>query len=130
MKIAISSTGKDLNSQVDVRFGRCPYFIIVETKGKEIKSSKAMENTATSQAGGAGISAAELVGNQKVDAVITGNLGPRAFDVLSQLDIDIYQASGTVKEAVKQLIEGKLTKIQGPTGPQHRGMGGGMGRRF
>ena len=124
MRIAISSTGKDLDSQIDNRFGRCPYFVIVEVENKDIKSSKAIENTATAQAGGAGISAAELVGNQNVEAVITGNSGPRAFSVLSELGIDIYQATGIVKEAVMQLIEGKLTKIQGPTGPQHRGMGG------
>ncbi|MBW2987762.1 NifB/NifX family molybdenum-iron cluster-binding protein [Candidatus Woesearchaeota archaeon] len=124
MKIAISATGKDLDSQVDVRFGRCPYFIIVDIEGKKIKGSKAIENTATAQAGGAGISAAEIIGNQKVDAVITGNLGPRAFDVLSQLDVEIYQATGTVKDVIDKFLKKELTRIDEPTGPQHRGMGG------
>jgi len=125
MKIAMSSTGKDIKSEIDVRFGRSPYFLIVEIEGKEIKSTKAIENTATTQAGGAGITAAELVGNQNVNAVITGNMGPRAFDVLSQLGIEIYRAEGTIEEVVKQFIEGKLEKINAPTGPQHRGMGQG-----
>ncbi len=125
MKIAISSTGKDIKSAVDVRFGRCPYFVIVEIEGKEIKSTKAIENTATGQAGGAGVTAAELIGNQDVEAVITGNMGPRAFDVIAQLGIEIYQAEGAIEEIVKQFIEGKLKKVSAPTGPQHRGMGRG-----
>ena len=84
MKIAISSTGKDLEDNVDERFGRCPYFIIVEIENKKIKSSKTIENTATAQMGRAGISAAEIVANEKVEAIITVNIGPRAFDVFSQ----------------------------------------------
>lgn len=128
MKIAISSTGKDIKSSVDVRFGRCPYFLIVEIKGEEIKSAKAIENLATAQAGGAGITAAELVGNQGVTAVVTGNMGPRAFDVMAQLGIDVYQAEGTIEEVVGQFIKGKLEKISAATGPQHRGMGMGRGR--
>jgi predicted Fe-Mo cluster-binding NifX family protein len=128
MRIAISSTGKDIKSEIDVRFGRCPYFVIVDIEGKKIKSTKTVENTATAQAGGAGVSAAELVGNQKIDAVITGNMGPRAFDVMAQLGIDVYQAEGTIEDVVKQFIDGKLRKINAPTGPQHRGMGQGRGR--
>ena len=58
MKIAISSTGKDLESNIDIKFGRCNYFLIVDIKNKEIKSVKVIENTAQAQAGGAGIMAA------------------------------------------------------------------------
>ena len=118
MKIAISSTGKNLDSEVDVRFGRCPNFVIVEIEGKEIKSIKAIENTAMMQGGGAGITAAQIIGNESVNAVIGINLGPRAFDVLQKLGIEIYQGiRGTVKENVQQFIEGKLSKLGGATGP-------------
>lgn len=120
MKIAISSTGKDLEDNVDERFGRCPYFIIVEIENKKIKSSKTIENTATAQMGRAGISAAEIVANEKVEAIITVNIGPRAFDVFSQFGIKLYQAPGKIKDVIKQFIDGKLKAISSPTGPMHK----------
>ena len=120
MKIAVSSTGKDLESEVDLRFGRCPFFLIVEIGDKEIKNVKAIENTAAAQMGGAGITAAEMVANEKVGAVITTNLGPRASQVFQQLGIKVYQAQGKIKEAIQQFIDGKLIKINEATGPMHR----------
>ena len=121
MKIAISSTGEGLESRVDARFGRCPYFVVVEIKNKKIKNVKTIKNTATVQFGGAGITAAQIVGNEKVDAIITMNLGPRAFDVLQQLDIEIYQGSGKIKDVIQQLVDGKLKKISTSTGPLFMG---------
>jgi len=111
MKIAISSTGGDLKSEIDARFGRCPYFLIVEIEDKEIKGIKAIENTAAGQMGGAGITAAEIVANEKVDAVITANLGPRALSVFEQFEIKIYQGQGKADDAVQKFMEGKLTEI-------------------
>ncbi len=130
MKIGISSTGNDLESEVDVRFGRCPYFVIVEIKDKEIKGVKAIENTAAGQAGVAGITAAQIVANEKVEAVISVNMGPRAFDVFQQLGIDIYQGEGKIKDVVEQFIKGKLTKISAPTGPRFMGEPAGRRRQF
>ena len=123
MKIAISSTGKTLESEIDARFGRCNYFLIVEidSKKKEIKKTKIIKNTAQAQMGGAGITAAEIVGNEKPDAVITVNTGPRAFQVLSQLGIKIYQGQGKIKEVIEDFIDEKLEKISNATGPQHMG---------
>ena len=127
MKIAISSTGKGFNSDVDSRFGRCPFYIIIEIENKKIKNEKTIENPAMMQPGGAGIAAAQLIGNEKVEAVITGNMGPNAFSVLQQLGIDVYQGTGIIKDVVQQFIDGKLTKINAPTGPAHFGMGFGPG---
>jgi len=127
MKIAISSTGKDLESQVDARFGRCPYFVIVEIEKKKVKGIKAIENTAAMQTGGAGITAAQVVANEKVEAVITLNVGPRAFDVFSQLGIKIYQGQGKIKDVIQQFIDGKLLEITTATGPQFMGAGKGAG---
>ncbi len=124
MKIAVSSDGKDLESQVETRFGRCPYFIIVEVDDNKIKSSKIMKNTAAGQMGGAGITSAELVANKDVKAVITGNMGPRAFDVFQQLDISVYQGTGTIKDVIEKFVNNKLEKISGPTGPMGVGMPG------
>jgi len=131
MKLAISSTGEGLESQVDARFGRCPKYVIVEIEGKEFKSGKSIDNPAMMQGGGAGIAAAQMVANEKVDAVITGNIGPNAFGVLNQLNIDVYQATGLIKDVVQQFIDGKLTKVNAPTGPTFMGRpgaGGGAGK--
>jgi len=134
MKIAVSSSGNNIESEVDIRFGRCPYFIIVEVEDKAIKSFEALENRATAQVGGAGISAAEIVANKNVNAVISGNVGPKAFSVFQQFNIEVYKGVGTVKKAVEDFLEGKLEKID-LAGPMNAGktdgmgMGKGMGRR-
>ena len=117
MKIAISSTGKDLESEIDARFGRCPYFLIAEIDDKEIKNVQAIENTAAGQMGGAGITAAEIVANEKVSAVITANLGPRAFSVFEQFEIKVYQGQGKISDAIQKFIKGQLTEITSSTGP-------------
>ena len=121
MKIAIGSTGKTLDNDVDARFGRCPYFIVVEIEDKKIKNIKTIENTATTQAGGAGITAAQIVANEKPDAVITTNLGPRAFSVFRQFKIKIYKGQGKIKNVVQDFIDEKLTEMSEATGPQYMG---------
>lgn len=130
MKIAISSIGQnDLSSELSPIFGRCPFFVIVEIENNEIKNHKHIENKAVMQAGGAGIMAAQTVGNEKVNAVISNAVGPRAFDILQQLNIDVYKAEGaTVKEAIDLFIQGKLSKINAP-GMMGIGKGQGLGRR-
>ena len=122
MKIAISSTGKTLESEVDARFGRCTYFLIIEIENKKIRNVKAIENTAKAQMGGAGITAGEIVANEKVDAIITTNLGPRAFSVFEQFKIKIYQGQGKIKDVVQDFIEEKLEELTNATGPQHVGL--------
>src|SRR4030042_1443426 len=121
MKIAISASGNSLESEIDMRFGRCPYFIFVELEGKEIKGHEIIENARANQTGGVGITTAELVAKKGAQAVLTGNVGPRAFSVFSQFNIDIYPVTGKVSAAIKAFADGKLKKIQEPTGPMmHR----------
>jgi len=122
MKLAISSTGKNLESEVDARFGRCNYFLIVEIENEKIKDFKAIENTAKAQMGGAGITAGEIVAKQKVDTIITVNLGPRAFSVFEQFKIKIYQGEGKIKKVVQDFLNGKLKELSNATGPQHVGL--------
>jgi len=130
MKIAISSTGSGIESQADTRFGRCAYFVIVNVEGNEIKEEKSIENPGVNMPGGAGISAAQIVANEKVKAVVSGNVGPKAFDVLNSLGIEIYQAvPGTVKENAEKLLRNELQKIDSASGGGF-GRGRGFGRRF
>ncbi|MBN2052795.1 NifB/NifX family molybdenum-iron cluster-binding protein [Candidatus Woesearchaeota archaeon] len=117
MKIAISAAGNSLESEVDMRFGRCPYFIFVELEGKEIKGHEVVENTSANQTGGVGITSAELVAKKGAQAVLTGNVGPRAFSVFSQFNIGIYPVTGKIIDAIKAFADGKLKKIDEPTGP-------------
>ncbi len=121
MKIAISSTGKTEEDYVDARFGRCSYFSIVEIEEEKIKSIKYIENTSSQQASGVGISAAQLVADQEVESIITVNLGPRAFDVFTQLNIKIYKGQGKIKEVIQQFINGKLQEMTASTKPMHGG---------
>ncbi|MBD3252203.1 dinitrogenase iron-molybdenum cofactor biosynthesis protein [Candidatus Pacearchaeota archaeon] len=122
MKIAISSTGKDLESDVDARFGRCNYFLILELENNKIKNFKSIENNARAQMGGAGITAGEIVAREKVNAVITVNLGPRAFSVFDQFQIKVYQGEGQIKKVVQEFLDKKLKELTDATGPQHRGL--------
>jgi len=112
MKIAICSTGKDLNSLVAEVFGRSPYFLIVAIKNNLIEGFETIKNTSINQTSGAGISVAQIVAGKNVNAVITGSVGPRALDILRQFNIKVYQGKGTVKEALEKFIERKLEKFE------------------
>jgi predicted Fe-Mo cluster-binding NifX family protein len=109
MKMAISADGNMVESKIDQRFGRCKYFIIVDTEDK--KKIKAVENKGVIQGHGAGIKAAEQIGELNVEAIITGNLGPNATAVLDKLGIKAYNSSGTVKDAIDSFINNKLEEI-------------------
>ena len=123
MKIGVSSTGNNWESQLDLRFGRAAVFMIVETKTMEYE---AVKNEGAASSGGAGVSAAQLIVNQDVQAVITGNVGPNAMNVLKAANIEILKGSAvSVKENVEQFKKGLLDKIS-TTVPPHFGMGGNV----
>ena len=86
MKIAISSQGTELSAQVDPRFGRCQHFIIVEP---ETMQFEAVENSNIMAGGGAGISSAQMMADKGVQAVLTGNCGPNAYETLSAAGIQV-----------------------------------------
>jgi len=111
MKIGISSTGKELTDNVSEVFARCPYFIIVEIKSGEIKKFEAIENKIQDTMHGAGVSAAQLLAEENIEAVITKNIGPRAFDVLRQFNIKVFYGSGKISEVLKDFLEGKLEEF-------------------
>jgi predicted Fe-Mo cluster-binding NifX family protein len=125
MKIAVSATGKDLNCQIDPRFGRCQYFIFVDPETMEFEAS---ENEGLMASGGAGVQAAQLIVQKGASALITGNLGPNAASALSASGIKVHLVSGgTVREVTDAFKEGILKETKGSTVPPHFGMGGGRG---
>ena len=99
---------------VDELFGRCPYFLIVQMKDKKIMDVDSIQNSSSKKAGGAGISAAQCIAEENVDAVITGSVGPRAEDVLRQFDIESYHGAGCIKDVLQEFIKGNLKKINEP----------------
>lgn len=111
MKIAISSNGTNLESKIDPRFGRCNNFVIVEVDNNKIKSDRGVTNPGFNQSGGAGITAAQFIGNENIEVVITGKVGPKAYTVLNKIGVKMYHGTGTVKDSVEQYIQGKLTQL-------------------
>ena len=121
MKIAITTTGKDIDSDIDSRFGRCINFLIIDTDSTHVE---VLENKSTQSAHGAGIGAAQNVTTMKVEAIITGHVGPNAFMALSKAGIKIYTgAKGTVRDALTQYNEGNLKEATDPTVSGHHGQG-------
>ena len=105
-KICVSATGENLEDKVDPRFGRCEYFVIVGIDQGEISDVTAFKNIGASQNQGAGIRAAEQVGKLGVDLLITGDLGPKAAEVIDKLKIEVYKKSGEIKTAVIEYLDG------------------------
>ncbi len=107
MKIAVTTTGDNLNAELDPRFGRAKKFLIYDTDTKEFYIIDNSQNLNLPQ--GAGLQAAQNVIGEGVKAVITGHVGPKAFNVLSTTKIDVYLTEAkTVKEAIEAYESGKL----------------------
>ena len=122
MKICISSTGKNLDAIVDQRFGRCQYFLVVDTETMNVKT---ISNEATLSSGGAGIQAAQIVTKEDIGSVITGNIGPNAFQILQAAGIKVYTgAEGTIKQAIENYKKGKLKETVSANVESHSGIGG------
>lgn len=126
MKVAVSSQGVNLDSQVDPRFGRCPYFVIVDTDTMEFET---LQNTFAMTAGGAGIQTAQMLANKGVEVVLTGSCGPNAYQTLFAAGVQVViGVAGTVRNAIEQFKAGQLPFASAPNVPIHFGMGRGRGR--
>ena len=134
MKIVVTASGADLEAPASPIFGRCPTYVFVDTETMEFE---AVENPAMNAAGGAGIQAAQFVAERGGQAVVTGNVGPNAFNVFQSAGVPVYLfGGGTVRQAVEAYKEGQLSTAGGANVQAHAGMGmargmgmgGGMGR--
>lgn len=143
MKVAVSASGVDLNAQIDPRFGRCEYLLIIDTDTMDID---ACPNDYREMSGGAGTQSAAFVIARGAEAVLTGNCGPKAREVFDGENIKVYTGqSGTVGQVIEQFKKSGLkasgfqrsglTPItpspgigQGGSAPgQGQGLGGGRG---
>ena len=110
MKIAVTSSGPDLDAQVDPRFGRAANFIIIETDTGEFEVVDNIQNINAPK--GAGIQAAQHMSNLAVEAVITGNVGPNAFRTISAAGIKLYLCRDmTVQQAFESFKAGELEEV-------------------
>jgi predicted Fe-Mo cluster-binding NifX family protein len=110
MKIAITSDGTDLQSAVDSRFGRAKNFVIYDTEDKSVSVVDNVQNLNAMQ--GAGIQSAKTVIESGAKAVLTGNMGPKAFSLLNDNGVEMYiNATGTIADAIDAFTKGSLKKI-------------------
>lgn len=111
MKIAITAQGPDLHSPVDPRFGRAKWLVVFDTETEQTTAHDNQLNLNAVQ--GAGIQTARAVADLGVSAVITGNVGPKAFAALQAGQVLVYTgAVGTVREAVEAYRAGRLHQAQ------------------
>jgi predicted Fe-Mo cluster-binding NifX family protein len=126
MKIAVSATGPALEADIDPRFGRCQYFIIVNPDTMEFET---IENSGASGSSGVGIATAQTITGKGVEVVLTGNCGPNAYQVLLAAGIKVFTGlSGKVQDAIERYKSGKIEASSQHNVSGHFGMGRGRGQ--
>ena len=121
MKVVVSASDMDLDSDASLTFGRCPSYVFVNTETMEYEG---VANPAANAYGGAGIQAAQFVIEKGARAVLTGNVGPNAFQVLTEADVPVFRhAGGLVRECVEAYKAGRLESSSGASAKAHAGMG-------
>jgi predicted Fe-Mo cluster-binding NifX family protein len=125
MQIAVSATGTTPEADVDPRFGRCQYFVIIDP---ETMRFEGVENAGAMGSGGAGIATAQMIASKGISVVITGNCGPNAYQVLNAAGVEVITGvSGNIQDALKAYQAGQLSTAGQPNVADHFGMGGGGG---
>lgn len=122
MKIILTATSPNIESDVDPRFGRGAYFIVVDSDTLEWQ---AHANPGVGASGGAGTLAAQFAANQHAGSVISGDFGPNAYNALQAAGIGMYLlgTNSTVKQAIEHFKAGKLEQVRAPTSQGHHSRG-------
>jgi len=122
MKIAVSSNGKELDSSIDPRFGRCAYFLLVET---DDMSFEVFDNQSMTLGGGAGIQSAQFISSKGAKAVITGHCGPNAVQTLTAAGIEVFLGNtGIAREVLEKFKNGELTSTNSANAAEYSGLAG------
>jgi predicted Fe-Mo cluster-binding NifX family protein len=120
MKIAVSASGPGLDAQVDSRFGRAPFILLVDPETLEWEAIS--NNPSLQAAHGAGIQVAARVAGKRPSAVLTGNCGPKAFHALQAAGIKVVVGvAGVVRDAVQQYCQGQFQHSDRPNVSGHWG---------
>ncbi len=120
MKICVTSQGDNLEAQIDPRFGRCQYFIFVETDTMEFE---AVSNQNISGMGGVGVQSGQIVSEKGAQVILTGSVGPNAMRTLQAGGVQVMDGlSGTIREAIEQYKRGSLKSTDKPSAQSKAGM--------
>jgi len=120
MKVAVSAIGADLDAPVDIRFGRCQYFIIVDSDTLEFE---AIKNPNIGLMSRAGMQSGKMMADRGVQIILTGNIGPNAFQTLSAAGIQIITGvTGVVRKAIRRFNSGQLQPVTRDTVPEYFGV--------
>jgi predicted Fe-Mo cluster-binding NifX family protein len=134
VKLAVTAPAPSLDAAVDPRFGRCAYFVVVDPETMQFEG---LENANAGSPQGAGIATAQMIAGKGVEAVLTGNCGPNAYQALEAAGVKVVTGvTGTIREAVEGYRSGRYQPTSQPNVASHYGtgmgagggMGGGMGR--
>ena len=107
MKVAVTAKGTQLSDEVDPRFGRAPYILIVDTETMEYESLDNSENVNAFK--GAGIQAATMVADKGAEVLLTGYCGPNAFKTVQAAGMKVVSdVTGTIKQAVETFLTGNV----------------------
>jgi predicted Fe-Mo cluster-binding NifX family protein len=118
MNVAITAQGTELDAPVESRFGRAPYFLLVDTETGRFTVHDNVQNVNAPQ--GAGIQAAQAIAKLGAQALLTGNVGPKAFATLQAAGIPVYVGvTGTVAQAVEAFGAGRLQLVAEATVAGH-----------
>jgi len=117
MKMAVSAMGRYLDAQVDPNFGRCQYFIIVDSDTLEFY---AIENPNIGLMSRAGIQSGQMIADRGVQVILTGNIGPNAFRTLSAAGVQVVaEVNGTLREAIHKFGSDQLRPVSRATVPEY-----------
>jgi predicted Fe-Mo cluster-binding NifX family protein len=120
MKMAISATGTNLDTQVAPRFGRCRYFVIVDSDTLEFE---VIGNPNIGVMGRAGMQSAQMIVDKGVQVILTGNIGPNAFQILSTAGVQIVAGcTGTLRETIRRFNSDQLQPVTRATVPEYFGV--------
>lgn len=118
MKLAISALGQDLDSNLDLRFGRAQYFIIYDLENEEFE---AIENRGFTARGGAGIATAQQLLDKAIGGVISGNFGPNAYELLRDGEVRMFKADERpIGDIIEDFKANKLREVEA-AGPSYKG---------
>lgn len=110
MKIAMPVDEQNFETTICISFGRTPYFLIYDT---EAKVTTFVDNSAAaSSQGGAGIKAAQVIVDQKVEALLTPRCGENAAEVFNAANVKLFKTTSTnVQEMIEAFSAGKLAPL-------------------
>ena len=127
MKIAVSAVSPNLDAEVEPRFGRCQYFVIVDPQNMEFEG---LENPNIAAMGGAGIGTAQMIANKGAEVILTGNCGPNAYQTLTAAGVQVITGvTGRIRDAIEAYKAGRFQPDAQPSVASHFGAGAtsGMG---